>query len=148
MKLILLQDVKGQGKKGELIEVSDGYGRNFLLPKNLAKKADNQGVSELHSKDKAEKFKKATEIENAKSLKAKLEELTLKISAKAGQGGKLFGTVTSKEIAAELLSSYKIDLDKRKIHLDEPIKTIGAHIVKIKLYPEINATLTINIIAE
>ena len=148
MKLILLQDVKGQGKKGDLVEVSEGYGRNFLLPRNLAKKADNQGISEIKAKAEAKKHHINEEIENGNELKAQIESITVEVTAKAGESGKLFGTVTSMEIANALKEKHSIEIDKRKIVLKESLKSCGEYTAQVKVYTDIVAALKIKIISE
>ena len=143
MKVLLKADVKGQGKKGEIKEVSDGYARNFLLPKGLAVIADAKAVNEVKNKQEAEKHKLASEKENAKKLSDKLSGLTLKLTATAGPDGKLYGSITSSNIAEELKNKEGIDIDKRKIVLDENIKSFGTYVVDVKVYPEISAKMTV-----
>lgn len=147
MKVILLEDVKANGKKGELVNVSDGYARNFLLPKKLAKIADAQALNELKNAENAKQFKIDTEKANANQCKAKLDNATIKITAKAGQNGKLFGSVTSKEIGAEIKNKFSIDIDKRKITTKGDIKAFGTYTCEIKLYTGITATLNV-VVAE
>lgn len=143
MKVILLQDVKGTGKKGELVNVSDGYARNFLLPKKAAKEATAQAMSELKNAEAS----KAFQIEEAKKVanasKKLIEGKSLSIKAKAGQGGRLFGSVTAKEISAELKKQFGLNVDKRKISLDTDIKAFGTYNAEIKLYTGIAATLKV-----
>ena len=143
MKVLLKADVKGQGKKGEIKEVSDGYARNFLLPKGLAVVADAQAVNEVKNREAAEKNKLAAEKDNARKLSERLSKVTLKIAATAGPDGKLYGSITPSNIAEELKSKEGIDIDKRKISLDENIKSFGTYSVDVKIYPEITATLTV-----
>lgn len=143
MKVILLQDVKGTGKKGELKEVSDGYARNFLLPKNLAKKATAQAMSELKNAEESKAFKIEEDKKKANSEKAKLEGKSINIKAKAGQGGRLFGSVTAKEISAELKKQFGINVDKRKISLDVDIKAFGTYNAEVKLYTGIVAKVKV-----
>lgn len=145
MKVILTEDVKAQGKKGDLINVSDGYARNFLFPKGLAVAANAANVAERNSKLAAIDHKKAEEKAAASELAAKLSTLTVVMTAKAGAGEKLFGSVTSKEIAEEIKKRYNLDVDKKKIVLDEPIRAFGAYKVAVKLHPEVSATLTVKI---
>jgi len=145
MKVILLQDVKGTGKKGEVVNVSDGYARNFLFPKNLAQEATAQNLNELKKKQKAEQDRKQREIEEAKKMVEKLKDITLVIKAKSGENGKLFGSVTNKEIAEELEKQYKIKLDKKKIVLPEPIKQIGEVELEVKVYAEISGKLKVRV---
>ena len=133
MKVILMQDIKGVGKKDDIINANDGYARNFLFPKKLAVEANNQNMSLLQSRKDATNFKKEQEKEKAEKLKEKLSEITLKITVKAGENGKIFGSITSKEIAMELKNQYNIDIDKKKILLKEAIKEIGMFPIEIKL---------------
>ncbi len=144
MKVILLADVKGKGKKGELCQVSDGYARNFLFPKNLAIEADSAAMSELKSREEAKQHHKAEEIAAAKELAARLEGKTVKIKAKAGNGGKLFGSVTSKEIAAEIKNSFGIEIDRKKMQVAD-IKNFGDYTAEIKLYTGISAKITVSV---
>ena len=143
MKVLLKADVKGQGKKGEIKDVSDGYARNFLLPKGLAVVADAKALNEVKNKQEAEKHKLEREKQHAKELSEKLSGVTLKLSATAGPDGKLYGSVTAANIVEELKSKQNIDIDKRKIMLDENIKAFGTYSVDVKIYPEITATLTV-----
>ena len=146
MKVILTQDIKGVGKKDEIINANDGYARNFLFPKKLAVEANNQNLAELKSKQNAQTHKKDLEKENANKLKEKLSKIILKVKVKAGGNGKIFGSITSKEIATELKNQYKIEIDKKKILLKEPIKEIGIFSVEIKLYEGIIGKLKIEIL--
>ena len=143
MKVILKQDIKGVGKKDQVINASDGYARNFLLPKGLAVVADSTNMSNLKSKNEANAYKKNQELENAKSIANKLNETTLKIKAKVGENGKLFGGITSKEISEHLKKDFNIDIDKKKIVLNENIKQIGTTIVQVKLYEGVVAKLKV-----
>ncbi len=145
MKVVLLQDVKGSGKKGELVEVSDGYARNFLLPRKLAKEANAQAMNELKNAESSRQFKIETDKANANSAKAKLEDKTIKITAKAGKNNKLFGSVTAKEISAEIKKQLGIDVDKRKITLDTDIKAFGTYNCEVKLYQGIIAKLKVQV---
>ena len=129
MKVILLQDVKGQGKKGQLIDVSDGYARNFLLPRKLAQEATADNINTMKMNDKAAQEKRQKEREQALALSKVLKEMTLTVMAKGGGAGRLFGSVTNAEIADALQKQHKIDLDKRKIVLKEPIKSVGTYTV-------------------
>lgn len=140
MKVFLKQDVKGLGKKGELVNTSDGYARNFLFPKCLASEANAQAMSEFKNKQQAEKYRIDTETAAAKAAAEKLSGQTIRISAKAGQNGKLFGSVTSKEIAEKVKEAFGIDADKRKIAVDD-IKQFGTYEFEIKLYQGISAKL-------
>lgn len=148
MKVVLLQDVKGSGKKGELVNVSDGYARNYLLPRNLAREADAQALNELKNAEQSKKFKIETETAAAKANAAKLNDTVLTMTAKAGKGGKLFGSVTAKEIAAELKKKFGIDIDKRKIVLDTDIKSFGTFNCEVKLYTGVSAKLKVMVTEE
>ena len=139
MKVILTQDVKGSGKKGELINAADGYARNFLLPKGLAIEANNQAIGELKAKEASKQHKIQVEREAAMEAAKKLEGKTVKIIAKAGAGGKLFGSITAKEIAAEIEKVYGEKVDKKKISLESEIKGFGTFTAEIKLHPGISA---------
>ena len=143
MKVVLLQDVKSLGKKGELVTVSDGYARNFLFPKELAKAANAQAMNELKNAEQSKKYKKETEIAAANKAKEALEGSKFVIKAKAGESGKLFGSITAKEISAEIKRQKSFDVDKRKIILKGDIKTVGEYEAEIKLYTGISANVTI-----
>lgn len=143
MKVILTQDVKAQGKKGQLINVSDGYARNFLLPKGLAVEADAKAMNDLKNKESARLHKIETDRQEAKDIAAKLESLIVKIKAQAGSDGKIYGSVTSLEIAQKLEEQHKITVDKRKIDLKDPIKTFGTHTVPVKLYTEVTGKINV-----
>lgn len=145
MKVILNTDIKGVGKKNEVINASDGYARNFLFPKNLAVPADNQNMNILNAKKASEKHKKDLECEEAKKLQEKMKTLVLKITTKAGENGKTFGSVTSKEIAENLEKQFKIKVDKKKILMPEQIKTLGTYIVDVKLFEGVIGKLTISV---
>ncbi len=145
MKVILLQDVKGKGKKGQMIEVSDGYARNYMLPKKLAQEATADAVNTMRMNDKAAAEKAAKERAEAVELSKKLREMTLVVTAKGGGGGRLFGSVTNQEIADALKAKTGITLDKRKIGISDPIKSIGTYTVQCKLGYEITAPLTVKI---
>ena len=148
MKVILKSDIKGVGKKDQIINANDGYARNYLFPKNLAVPADKENMAKLNSKQKANEYKRGVELEEAKKLADKISTLTLNIAIKAGENGKIFGSVTSKEISENLKSKYKIEVDKKKIELKEPIKTLGIFNVSIKLYEGVTAKLKVEIIKE
>ena len=141
MKVILLQDVKGVGKKDQVIEASDGYVRNFLLPKKLAVEASKANVSSLEAKKKNAEQQRIKELEEARALKAVLESKTIKISQKTGEGGRLFGSVTNKEVAAALLEQEGIEIDKKKITISEAIKKVGEYSAEIKLHTDVMAAL-------
>src|SRR5690606_20261514 len=141
MKVILLKDVKGLGKAGDLVNSKDGYARNYLFPKNLAIEATEVNLKKLDEKKSQEAAKIAAEQKEAQELKAKIEKLTVEIKAKGGTGGRLFGSITSADIANELKKQHKINVDKRKIELKENIKSVGITEVEVKLYIEISAKL-------
>ncbi len=145
MKVVLLQDVKGLGKKGELVNASDGYARNFLFPKNLAKEANAQAMNELKNAEASKQYKIDTAVAAANKAKSELEGSTFVMSAKAGQNGKLFGSITAKEISAEIKKQKGIDVDKRKITLSSDIKTCGIYDVEIKLYTSITAKVQVEV---
>lgn len=138
MKVILNQDVKGLGKKGELVNTSDGYARNFLFPRKLASEANSQAMTELQNRENSKKHKIAVETQEAKDAAAKIEGKIIKVTAKAGQGGRLFGSVTSKEIAAEMKNQFGIDIDRRKITVND-IKAFGTYPAAVKLYQGVTA---------
>lgn len=145
MKVLLLADVKGQGKKDQIVEVSDGYARNFLFPKKLAVVADAKVMSETKSKEEAKQFKLKEEKSAAKALADKLGTLTVKITASSGGDGRLYGSITSKDIAEKLKEQYNIEIDKRKLVLSENIKSYGTYDVEVKVYPEISAKLKVTV---
>ena len=147
MKVILTQDIKGVGKKDDIINANDGYARNFLLPRKMAVEANNQNMSLLQGRKDSANYKKEQEKENAIKIQEKLAKIMLTIPVKAGENGKIFGSITSKEIAQELNKQYQIEIDKKKIQLKEPIKELGAFTVEIKLYEGIIGKLKINIIS-
>lgn len=142
MKVILLADVKGKGKKGELCNVSDGYARNFLFPKKLAVEADNTAMNELKNREESKAHHKKEEIDAANATAKLLQGKTVTIKAKAGSNGKLFGSVTSKEIAAEIKSCLNVEIDRKKMVVSD-IKNFGEYTAQIKLYPGITAELTV-----
>ena len=146
MKVILLENVKGVGKKDEIINANDGYARNFLLPKKLAVEANNQNLAKLKSKQESNEHKKMTEKQEAEDLAKKLEKIILKIQVKAGENGKIFGGVTAKEIAEQLQKQHNFKVDKKKIDLKETIKQTGMFTIDFKLYEGVNAKLKIHII--
>lgn len=147
MKVILTQDIKGVGKKDEVINANDGYARNFLFPKKLAVEANNQNMSKLQGRKDSANYKKEQDKEKANEVKEKLAKIMLKIKVKAGENGKIFGSITSKEIANELKNQYNIEVDKKKINLKESIKELGTFTVDVKLYEGIVGKLKIDIIA-
>ena len=145
MKVLLLSDVKGQGKKDQIVEVSDGYARNFLFPKKLAVVADAKVMSEARSKEESKQFKLKEEKAAAKALADKIGALTVKITASSGADSRLYGSVTSKDIAEALKQQHKIDIDKRKLVLADHIKAYGTYEVEVKVYPEISAILKVQV---
>ena len=140
MKVILTQDVKSLGKKGELVNASDGYARNFLFPRKLAVEANAQAMNELKNREAAEKFRLETELKNAKETAAKIDGKTVKLTAKAGQGGRLFGSVTAKEVAEQIKAQFGVDIDRRKISMSD-IKSFGTFNAEIKVYNGVNAAI-------
>lgn len=147
MKVILKSDVKGLGKKGELVNASDGYARNFLFPRNLAVEADAQNVTEMKNAEASKQFKYDTDKANAQAAADKINGKTISLTAKAGKGGKLFGSVTAKEIAQKIKSDYAIDVDKRKITVGE-IKAFGTYNASIKMFEGIKAEVKVQVTEE
>lgn len=145
MEIILLQDVKALGKKGEIVKVSDGYARNFIFPKKLGLEANKQNMYELNNQKAAEAKKQKEILEEAQALGKKIEGFTIKLSIKAGEGGKTFGSVSSKEIAAAVKDQYGIDIDKKKIQLNDPIKHAGSFTVPVKLHPQVTAEMQLKV---
>lgn len=145
MKVIFLKDVKGKGKKGDVKNVADGYAHNFLLKQGLAVEASNTNVKTLEAQKNKENNLAAEELEQAKELKETLEKITVDLEAKAGEGGRLFGSITTKQIAAELQKKHGIKLDKRKMELNDGIRSLGHTKVAVKLHPEVSATLTVHV---
>lgn len=143
MKVILQQDVRGQGKKGQLVEVSDGYARNFLLPKKLAVTATAENVNTMKQQEKARKAQQAAEKAEAEATAKKLEGLMVKIAAKAGEGGRLFGAVTAKEVSDALAAQHSVNVPKAKLVMDEPIKACGGYQIKAKLGYEVIGTVNV-----
>ncbi|MCM0649292.1 50S ribosomal protein L9 [Clostridium swellfunianum] len=146
MKVILLADVKGVGKKGEVINASDGYARNFLFPRKLAQEATEGNMNILNQKKEAERRKKLAEIEAAQKLADELKGKAVKITAKSGENGRLFGSITSKDVADALNAQYKVNIDKKKIVVDT-IRTLGTYEVEVKIYPEVSTKVNV-VIAE
>ncbi|MEH7490991.1 50S ribosomal protein L9 [Neobacillus sp. 3P2-tot-E-2] len=145
MKVIFLKDVKGKGKKGEVKNVADGYAHNFLIKQGLAIEANNTNISTLEGQKKKEDKRAAEELEEAKQLGVQLEKITVELSAKAGEGGRLFGSITTKQIAEELQKKHGIKIDKRKMELADAIRTLGHTKVPVKLHHEVLATLTVHV---
>ena len=146
MKVILQQDVKGQGKKGQLVDVSDGYARNFLLAKKLAVQATPENLNTMKQQEKARKAQEAAEKAEAEALAKKLETITVKVAAKAGEGGRLFGAVTSKEISEALNAQFGLNIAKTKLVLDEPIKACGTYKIKAKLGYEVIGIVNVMVV--
>ncbi len=146
MKVILLQDVKGVGKKDQIVNASEGYAKNFLFPKNLALEANAGNMKQLDNKKKAEAAKLQEELEKAQALGEQVEKLNVKVEVKIGENGKLFGAVTNKEISAAIKEQYSMDIDKKKIVLNESIKTTGEKEVSVKLHPKVTAKLKVNVV--
>lgn len=147
MKVILLENIKGVGKKDDIINANDGYARNFLFPKNKAVEANATNLAKLKAKQNSENHKKEVEKSEAEKIKEKLEKISLRIEVKAGENGKIFGGVTAKEVSDELKKQKNIDIDKKKILLKETIKTVGIFNVDVKLYEGVIGKIKANIIA-
>ena len=148
MKVILQQDVKGQGKKGQLVEVSEGYARNFLLPRKMAVPATADAINTMNLKEKAKKAEEQRQKALAEETAGKLKECMVKLTARAGAGGKLFGAVTTKEISEGLQKQYGIDIPKQKLVLEEPIKSFGSYEVKARLGFEVSGTVYVSVFEE
>ena len=147
MKVVLLQDIKALGKKGQLVDVADGYAQNFLLPKKMAKFADNSVLNESKQKESSSAFHQKVELEKAKELGEKLKKLNLEMEIKIGANGKAFGSITSKEISETLLTK-NFDIDKKKIYLKEPIKSEGNYKVIVKLHPEVEVWFNLKVLGK
>ncbi|MBN2260788.1 MAG: 50S ribosomal protein L9 [Clostridiales bacterium] len=148
MKVILLKDIKGTGKKGDIINTSDGHARNYLIPRKLGVEANDANIKELeYKKANVEKIKK-NELADAEAFAKDLSEKELKIITKAGEGGKLFGSITSKDLADQLKDDFNIDIDKKKIVMKNPIKELGTYEVEIKTYPNVKAVIKVTVISE
>lgn len=145
MKVILKQDVKGLGKKEDMVNVSDGYARNFLFPRNMAVEANASNINVMNTRKEAEKSKKDRELAYARELASKIKEITVVIRTKAGDNGKLFGSITSKDIADKLKANHNLVIDKKKIVMHDSLKSLGTSEVEVKLYPEVSAKLTVKI---
>lgn len=148
MKVILKQDVKTLGKKDSLVNVSDGYARNFLLPKGLAMEATSDNINAMNQKNQSEVAKKAKELAQAKELAEKLKDITVVIKTKAGENGRLFGSITTKEISEKLKEQHKYDVDKKKMVMDDTIKALGTTTVEVKLYPGVSSKFTVRVTQE
>ncbi|MEG2053935.1 MAG: 50S ribosomal protein L9 [Oscillospiraceae bacterium] len=145
MKVVLRQDIKGTGSKDQIVEVSDGYARNFLFPRKLAVAADATSINDVKNKDASKQHRLDVEQENAKKLADEINDKQVTIKAKSGTGGRLFGAVTAKDIAAAVTKDFGVDIDKRKIVLDADIKAYGIFKVIVKIYPKISATINVNV---
>ena len=148
MKVILTQDIKSVGKKGQIIDASDGYARNFLLPKKMAVIADNANLNELKTKQDANKYKRDRSKASAEELAVKMKDFELIFKIKAGDNGKTFGSITSKDIAEALNKKYFVEVDKKKIGLNDAIKTLGTYMIDIKLFEGITGKLKVSVISE
>lgn len=148
MKVILQEDIKKLGKKGEVVEVKEGYARNYLLPKKLAVEANQANMKELDRQKQIKSQKAEQELKEAKELAVKINNVTVTLKVKSGENGKLFGAVTSKDIADNLAKVHKINIDKRKIDLSENIKSIGNYELKVKLHPQVTADLKVIVASE
>ncbi len=147
MKVILNQDVKGQGKKGDLIEVSDGYARNFLLPKKLAKEATKENINVMKGQQESREYRQQKDLEEAQAVAEKISQITVALQAKAGENGKLFGSITSKDVAEALTNQHHIKIDKKKFQMPDGIKTLGTTVVEIKVHPGVSAKLKVEVSA-
>jgi large subunit ribosomal protein L9 len=145
MKVIFLKDVKGKGKKGEVKNVADGYAQNFLIKQGLAVEANQSAVSSLNAQKKKEEKMAEQELIEAKKLKEELEKVTVELTAKSGEGGRLFGSITTKQISDELFKKFNIKIDKRKMELNDAIRTLGFTKVPVKLHTEVTATLNVHV---
>ncbi len=148
MQIILTQDVKALGKKGEMVNVSDGYARNFILPKKLGVEANAKNLNDLKLQKAAEEKRQKEILEEAKVLGKDIESKTLEVRIKTGEGGRTFGSISSKEIAQELKSQYGLDIDKKKLQVNDPIKTLGTHTVPVKLHPQVTAELKVKVVEQ
>ncbi|MFI8576946.1 50S ribosomal protein L9 [Rossellomorea aquimaris] len=148
MKVIFLKDVKGKGKKGEVKNVADGYAHNFLLKKGLAVEATNANMGQLEGQKKKEEQLAQEELEEAKRLKATLEDITVEMKAKSGEGGRLFGSITSKQIADALKKAHDLKIDKRKIEMNDAIRALGYTNVPVKLHTDVSASLKVHVTEE
>ncbi len=146
MKLILLEDVKSVGKKGELINASEGYAKNFLLPKKLAVEATKSNLNDYELKQKAEAKRKQEELDKAREIAKALEDKVVTIRVKTGGNGKLFGSVTNKEVAEAIVEQTKLDIDKKKVSIGDPIKMVGERTAVVKLHPKVTAEVSIKIV--
>ncbi len=148
MKVILLQDVKPHGKKGDVVEINDGYARNYILPKKLGVEANAANANDLKLQKANQEKIAAKQLADAKELAEKLEKIKVVLKIKTGEGGKTFGSITAKEIAAELKKQHNLDIDKKKIVVSDPIKSIGSFSVTVKLHTQVSASLSVNVDSE
>ena len=148
MKVILKDNIKGVGKKNEVINASDGYARNFLFPKNLAVEATPENMQKLNSQNQAKQYRKDQEKEQAQEIAKKLEKITVEIKVQAGENGKIFGSVSSKEVAESLEKQYKIVIDKKKIEIKEPIKVLGTRTIEARLFEGVIGKIKINVVSQ
>ena len=148
MKVILKEDVKKLGQKGDLVNVAEGYARNFLFPRNLAVEASGGNLKSWKQEQKVQEKRQEREEDDAKKLAGKLEGKSVKLAVKVGEGGRLFGSVTSKDLAAAISKQLKLKVDRKKIELGDPLKTLGSHRVRVKLYPKVEAEVTAELVAE
>ncbi|NLZ82623.1 MAG: 50S ribosomal protein L9 [Clostridiales bacterium] len=143
MDIILIQDVKSLGKKGEVVKVNDGYGRNFILPKKLGLEANKQNLYDLQQQKAAEEKKQKEILDEAKEFGKQLENIAVKLSIKVGEGGKTFGSISTKEIAKAVKEQFDIDIDRKKLQLSDPIKNAGSYTITVKLHPQVSADLKV-----
>ncbi len=148
MKVILLKDIKGTGKKGEIINASDGHARNYLIPRGLAKEATDGSVKELEHQNAAKVKKEEQALAEAKALAAKIDTLEVTVKTKAGEGGRLFGSITNKDIADLIKKVHNLDIDKKKIVMEHPIRNLGTSQITIKVYPKVSAQIKVHVVEE
>lgn len=148
MDIILIEDVKKLGKKGDVVKVNDGYARNFILPKKLGIEANAKNINDLKLQKKAEEKKQQELLDEAKNLAKSLEEVKLVLSLKVGEGGRSFGSISTKEIGVAIKEQYNIDIDRKKIQLDEPIKALGSYKIVVKIHPKVNGYVNLNVIED
>ena|SRR5690554_2359720 len=148
MKVILQADIKNLGKKGDVVEVSEGYGRNYLLPRGLAVEASSGNLRHAAQQKQKESAKAERELKEAQKIGEKIKDRQLKVGAKVGEGGRLFGSVTPQEIADQLRRQFAVEIDKRKIDIKEPIKSLGTHPVVVKVHPKVHVTVLVNVVDE
>lgn len=148
MKVILQKDVKNIGKKGEVVNVAEGYARNFLFPRGLAVEATTGNLRQVAQKQQVEAAKAERELKEAQEIGARLKSQTLKVTARVGEGGRLFGSVTTQELADQLRKQFSAEIDKRKIEIKEPIKSLGTHTITVKVHPKVHVSLKVDVVAE